>query len=253
MVVKKRGAPPVLVCNPMERDEAAKSGLAVYTYEDFGRAQLIAEYRGEAGKADAEWYRRILDKTGGWGKVGVYGLGDINNALRDHPPARNDLWRPPHLHHRADYQTVFDSAYETKDPGEIARLREVGRLTSAIMRAAREWIASHRAGDGIVVKADGSPLLIGDVKRFVRLRLFEQNLEDPEDMIFSQGRDSGVPHSKGDDDAPVRLGETIIFDLFPRQPRGYFHDMTRTWCVGYASPEVQAIYDTVMEAYRRSI
>jgi hypothetical protein len=82
LVVKKRGAPPVLVCNPMERDEAAKSGLTVYTYEDFGRAQLIAEYRGEAGQADAEWYRRILDKTGAWGKVGVYGLGDINNALR---------------------------------------------------------------------------------------------------------------------------------------------------------------------------
>jgi Xaa-Pro aminopeptidase len=252
LVVKKRGAPPVLVCNPMERDEAAKSGLTVYTYEDFGRTQLMADYRGEPGKADAEWYRRILDKTGAWGKVGVYGLGDINGALRTIRLLESTFGDQIAFVTEPPYQTVFDSAYETKDPDEIARLREVGRLASATMRAAREWIASHRAGDGIVIKADGSPLLIGDVKRFVRQRLFEQNLENPEDMIFSQGRDSAVPHSKGDDSAPIRLGETIIFDLFPRQSHGYFHDMTRTWCVGYASPDVQMIYDTVMEAYRLS-
>jgi Xaa-Pro aminopeptidase len=253
LIVKKRGAPPVVVCNAMERDEAAKSGLTVYTYEDFGLTQLRAEYRGEAGRADAEWYRRILDKTGAWGKVGVYGRGDINGALRTIHLLEKSFGGQIEFVTEPAYQTVFDSAYETKDPDEIAHLREAGRLASAIMRATRDWIASHRAGDGIVIKADGSPLLIGNVKHYVRQRAFEQNLENPEDMIFSQGRDAAVPHSKGNDNAPVRLGETIIFDFFPRQSRGYFHDMTRTWCVGYASPEVQVIYDTVKEAYRLSV
>ncbi len=72
-------------------------------------------------------------------------------------------------------------------------------------------------------------------------------------MIFAQGHDAGVPHSRGADSDPVRLGEPIVFDLFPREPGGYFHDMTRTWCVGHATPEVQAIYDTVMAAYRELI
>ena len=252
LVVKKRGVPPVLVSNPMERDEAARSGLTVYTYEDFGLTQLRAEHSGEPGKATTEWYCRILDKTGAWGKVGIYGRGDINGALRTIRLLEKTFGDRIEFITEPAYQTVFDTAYETKDPDEITHLREVGRRASATMRAAREWVASHRAGDGVVIKADGAPLLIGDVKRFVRQRLFEQNLEDPEEMILSQGRDSAVPHSKGDDSAPIRLGETIIFDLFPRQPRGYFHDMTRTWCVGYASPDVQAIYDTVKEAYRRS-
>ena len=49
---------------------------------------------------------------------------------------------------------------------------------------------------------------------------------------------------------PLRLGQAIVFDLFPRElGGGYHHDMTRTWCIGYAPPEVQADYDTVMEAF----
>ena len=44
-----------------------------------------------------------------------------------------------------------------------------------------------------------------------------------------------------------------MFDLFPREPRGYYHDMTRTWCIGYAPDEVRAAYDAVMEAYRRVV
>jgi Xaa-Pro aminopeptidase len=252
LVVKKRGAPPVLISNPMERDEAARSGLTVYTYEDFGLTRLMAEYKGDQAQATAEWYTRIFDQTGVRGKVGIYGLGDINIAFATLRLLEKTLGDRIEFVTEPTYKTIFDSAYETKDPGEIACLRDVARLASATMRAAREWIASHRAGDGLVLKEDGTPLLIGDVKRYVRLRLFELNLEDPEEMILSQGRDAAVPHSKGDNNAPVRLGQTIIFDLYPRQPRGYFHDMTRTWCVGYAPPEVQTIYDTVMEAYRRS-
>ncbi len=218
----------------MERDEAAKSGLTVYTYDDFDQTKLQIEHRGEPGKGLVEWYRRIFDKLGVRGKVGVYGMGDINAAfdtIRRLEKAFGDriefVTEPASM-------TVFDRAYETKDAGELARLREVGRRTSAVMRDTRAWIASHRAQDGVVVQADGSPLLIGDVKRYVRQQLFEQNLEDPEGMIFAQGRDAAVPHSKGDDRAPLKLGQTIVFDLFPREPRGYFHDMTRTWCIGYA-------------------
>ncbi|GIV81542.1 MAG: hypothetical protein KatS3mg051_0896 [Anaerolineae bacterium] len=148
--------------------------------------------------------------------------------------------------------TIFDRAYETKDPAELTRLRDVARRTSAVACATREWLAGHRAADGIVVGADGQPLRIGDVKRHVRGLLFAEGLIDSEGMIFAQGRDAAVPHSKGADDEPLRLGATIVFDLFPREPGGYFHDMTRTWCLGYAPPEVQAVYETVMEAFRRA-
>jgi Xaa-Pro aminopeptidase len=48
----------------------------------------------------------------------------------------------------------------------------------------------------------------------------------------------------------VLLGKSIVFDLFPRElGGGYFHDMTRTFCLGYAPPEIQQAYDQVMQAF----
>jgi Xaa-Pro aminopeptidase len=41
-----------------------------------------------------------------------------------------------------------------------------------------------------------------------------------------------------------------VFDLFPReQGGGYYHDMTRTWCIGYAPEEVREAYAQVMGAF----
>ncbi len=39
---------------------------------------------------------------------------------------------------------------------------------------------------------------------------------------------------------PLKLGQPIVFDLFPRElGGGYFHDSTRTWSIRYATPEVE--------------
>ncbi len=253
LVVKRRGGPLALIAHSMERDEAAKSGLPVYTYDDFGWSELLREHRNDQDAAQVAWYRRVFERFGITGRVGVYGLGDIHAAYRLLVMLSRELGEEIEFVTEPDRGTIFDSAYETKDTGELAKLREVAHRTSAVMRATRAWIALHRAEDGVVVHTDGVPLTIGAVKRYVRLQLFEQDLEDPEGMIFAQGRDAGVPHSKGDDAAPIQLGQTIVFDLFPRAPGGYFHDMTRTWCVGYAPPEAQAAYAAVMEAFERSV
>jgi Xaa-Pro aminopeptidase len=57
----------------------------------------------------------------------------------------------------------------------------------------------------------------------------------------------------GNPDDPLRLGQTIIFDFFPRIASGYFHDITRTWCLGYAPDEAQAAYDQSKEIFDRVI
>lgn len=252
-VVKKRGEAPVLIANVMELDEAAKSGLKVYNYNDFGLADYMKEFRGDRDMVYRAWYRRIFEELGVRGKLTIFGVGDVNAAYRTILHITDGLSDVVELVPAVERNTIFDRAYETKDPHELARLRDVAARTSAVVRRTYDWLSTHRADGDIVVKADGTPLLIGDVKRFVRGALFEQNLEDAEGMIFAQGRDAGVPHSKGEDDQPLRVGQTIVFDLFPREPGGYFHDMTRTWCLGRASSDARAAYDAVMEAYRRSV
>jgi Xaa-Pro aminopeptidase len=69
------------------------------------------------------------------------------------------------------------------------------------------------------------------------------------DTIFSQGRDAGVPHNRGDETMPLRLGQSIIYDFFPLVARGYCHDVTRTWSLGYATDEVQKAWDECKEIF----
>ncbi len=64
-----------------------------------------------------------------------------------------------------------------------------------------------------MLKANGSALTVGDVKRFVRRDLMDRELECPS-MIFAQGHDCTFPHSRGTEGMALQLGQTIIFDLF---------------------------------------
>lgn len=254
MVFKKRGHAPVLLANLMEVDEAARSGLTVYSYEDFEYGKILKEHQDDRNAASLELYRRVFDKLAITGNVGLYGVGDLGTAINTVRALEAGLAEYGiTLVFESARQSIFDRANETKDPDEIARLRAIATRTSAVVCATRDWLSTHRAEGDTVVDAAGAPLTIGAVKRFVRGQLFEHDLEDAEGMIFAQGRDAGVPHSAGEDDQVLKTGESIVFDLFPCEPKGYFHDMTRTWCLGYARADVQEAWDAVWEAFERAI
>jgi Xaa-Pro aminopeptidase len=88
--------------------------------------------------------------------------------------------------------------------------------------------------------------LIGHVHEEIGRLIAEQGLEDPEGFIFSIGRDAAIPHSKGAEHDVLELGKTIVFDIFPREAGGgYFFDLTRTFCLGFAPPEVEKAYREV--------
>lgn len=251
-VLKKRGTPAVMVVSGMEVEEARVSGLMVFTREQLGYIDLMQQHADDPTKRRAMWWQTMLDAADiSGGRVGVYGAGDLNvyrevfRALDEHLPAYEFVGETG--------LTLFDEAMLTKDADEIARIQSVAQRTNEVIRLTWDYIAAHRADGDAVVNADGEPLTVGDVKRFIRLALIERGLEDT-GMIFAQGRDGAFPHSRGTDNQPLRQGQPIVFDLFPRElGGGYHHDMTRTWCIGYAPDAVRAIYDTVMEAFDRSI
>ena len=136
----------------------------------------------------------------------------------------------------------------------LKKLRESGRRSSLAMTRTRNWLSTMRAVDGLIVDSDGKPVTIGDVKRYVRKQLMELDMEDTEGMIFAQGADAGMPHSRGETDEQLRVGEAIVFDLFPRPiGGGYYHDMTRTWALGTASEELIDAHRLVMHAFTQSL
>lgn len=251
-LVKKRGEPPALVVSAMERDEAAKSGLRVLARETFDPLRILNEEGGDLLRARVRLLERIFTDLGVRGTVATYGREDAGSALAF---AQAFNGRQNGVRLVGEFAgTIFDAAWTTKDPAEVRRMRAVGRKTVTVVGNTAEFLQSHRTVEGVLVKSDGAPLTVGDVKREIRRWLVEQNLEHTDDVIFAIGRDAGVPHSHGEDGDRIALGRTIVFDIFPQEAGGgYFFDFTRTWCLGFAPPEVERAYGDVMEVFETTL
>lgn len=239
VLVRKRNAMPVVCCSAMERDEAASSGLQVMPLVTAGVDSLLQD-PSEILQAQA------LIK----GRVGLYGTLDVGDLLailgriRQVFPDLEVITEP-----RDD--SILLRAMETKDEGEVERIRQMGRITTEVVGKVAALLTSSRVReDQVLLRDDDSPLAVADVKARISLWLAERGAEQLEGCIFAIGRDAGVPHSMGASGDLLRLGSTIVIDVFPSEAGGgYFYDFTRTWSLGYATAEAQKLYDEVRSAY----
>jgi Xaa-Pro aminopeptidase len=248
-LIKKRGEPAVLFCNPMEREEAAKTGLITRSYNEFPFQELLKEANGDRIQVAVLRYKRMLNSLGiTTGRVALYGVQDIGlpfvifNALQQAMPGLTFVGFAP--------DPIMMQAMQTKDEAEVDRIRQMGKVTTGVVGRVADFLSSHRAKDGVLVDGEGQPVTIGNVKSRIDLWLAEGGAENPEGCIFSIGRDAGVPHSVGNPTDILRLGQTIVFDIYPCEAGGgYFYDFTRTWCLGYAPDEAQKLYEQVHSVY----
>jgi len=250
-VLKKRGQEPILLYSPIEREGAAASGLAVVNMNKYEFVNILRE-TGDELAATVELYRRVFADLEVNGRVGFYGMEDrgrawvLFNAL-------NEQLEDIQIH--GDFEvTLIDAARSTKDAAEAERIRQIGQRTCEIVAHTVEFLKSHQVQDGVLVQDDSTPLTVGRVHEEINRLIAERRLEDPEGFIFAIGRDAGIPHSKGNPEDVIALGKTIVYDIFPCEAGGgYFFDMTRTFCLGYAAPEVEQAYQDVYECAEKLI
>lgn len=250
LIVKHRGQQPKLVHGIMERDDAAKTGLELIENTRWSLKE-IQQKIADPFMAKIELHRQMFADLGITGRVGFYGIADFGATT-----ALLQMLAPqlPGLIVCAEgYRDVIQQSRETKDARELELMADAGRATCAVVADTQKFLQSHAVKYETLHKSDGTPLTIGDVKRFIRRALIDHDLEHPGDVIFSQGRDAGVPHNHGNPDEAVHLGRALIFDIFPRRPGGYYHDMTRTWCLGYAPPVVQKAYNDVAACFHKVV
>jgi Xaa-Pro aminopeptidase len=254
LLIKKAGKEPVLFYNDMERDEAAKSGLQAVSYSEYPTSEHMEAAEGNQELASALRFKKLLSDYGlSGGRVAVFGkiefsqlFGLMLNLARLMPEVE-------FIGESSD-STIL-RAMETKDDVEVARIRQMGAVTITVVKLVQDYLTSCDVReDEVLLKDDGHPLTVGDVKSKISLWLAERGATDVEGVIFAIGRDAGVPHSVGDPQDLMTLGKTIVFDIFPaEQGGGYFYDFTRTWSLGYATPEAQALYDQVNEVYTKVV
>jgi Xaa-Pro aminopeptidase len=251
-LVKKRGEPPVLFHYPMEREEAARTGLLCRNINEYKPQEILQQVGGSLTRAAAVRLTRIFQDLKVQGKVSVAGTMDLAAAY----PLLEEVRK---LASDIDLVTdgddpVLIKARSTKSDEEIQKIRSIGRIAASVMADTAEFLSSHSERSGSLVQRNGDPLFIQDVKTFIRRRITELGAEIPEGVIFAQGRDAGIPHSTGTDGDPVLLGKPIVFDLFPCEAGGgYFYDITRTWCLGYAPDEVEQLHRQVLQAHDEAI
>jgi Xaa-Pro aminopeptidase len=250
-LIKKRGEEAVLFHQDMERGEAAKSGLKCISYSTYPYADLLKQAKNDPALAAAIRYQRMFTDMGlKRGRVGLYGFSDVGSALAVFDHVRR-LIPDLELVGETRDDSVFMKAMETKDEAEVARIRKMGKVTTQVVGRVAEYLTGREVReDEILLKEDGTPLTIADVKAKINLWLAELGAENPEGTIFAIGRDAGLPHSTGSPEDLLRLGQTIVFDIFPCEAGGgFFYDFTRTWCLGYAAPEAQKLYDEVKAVF----
>jgi Xaa-Pro aminopeptidase len=256
LLIKKVGKEPVLFYNDMERDEAAKSGLSTVSFNEYGPIDaFIKQTNGDMLMASALRRKEILSEHGlSSGRIAVYGKTDFSQNFGI---LMNLMQLMPEIEFIGEYGTdsLIQRAMETKDDDEVRRIRQMGAVTTTVVKMVQDYLISCEVGeDEVLLKEDGSLLTIGDVKGKISLWLAERGAVDVEGVIFAIGHDAGVPHSVGNPKDLMTLGKTIVFDIFPAETGGgYFYDFTRTWSLGYAAPEAQALYDQVHEVYDRII
>jgi len=238
LLVKPRSGEPILFHNPMERDEAAKTGLTTRNLADFPWARYLKEARGDEARAQALRLKAVLETANlTRGRLGVTGkveLGPSYSTLQALQTLLPDL----EIDGKAAHDALL-ATRRTKSDDEIARIRRMGQITTTVVGRVADFFTSQRG-------------TIGEVKSLINRWLAELGAENPEGTIFAQGRDAGVPHSTGEDAAPLKLGVPIVFDIFPCEAGGgYFYDFTRTWCLGYAPDAAQALYEDVLAVHQQ--
>lgn len=138
-----------------------------------------------------------------------------------------------------------------KGPDEREAIERAQRVTE---RAIEAGVATIREAD---IDASGRLVRDGDVLTSERVRsAIHRTLVragcTPTDTIVAGGADAGDPHERGS--GPLRAGEPIVIDVFPRDDASHYHaDTTRTVVSGEASDRIAEWHRIVDEARRAAI
>ncbi len=252
-LIIKQGQPPLLFHYSMERDEALKTGLKTINYSNYSLAEYLKKTNGDALQASALINKALLEDLDlSQSNIFVSGKTELGSAFSLLQATQQLV---PTITIAGGYQDEpFKIARMTKDSEEIAHIRRVGELTVEVVGLTADFLCNQQVKDDILVNDLGQPITVGDIKTKIRLWMSERNLEMPEGMIFSLGRDTAVPHSAGQAEDVIRLGVPIIFDIYPCEAGGgYFYDFTRTWCLGTAPQTLQDLHAHVLKVHHTII
>jgi len=239
LVARRGGEPQLAYWTPMEREEAAASGLGLLTPEDLAIAEH-ARRIGEPGALLAEVlavaFARLGIEPGRVALGGRWPAGELTQAITiltgvgwSFVPAGRALRR----------------LRKRKSEQEMASVRRVAAATCEIFRSLARLLAAAEDRDGELF-LDGDRLRIARLRCEVAFGCAAADLSQPRAAILAPGEEGGVPHNTGSNERVLRAGEALVVDLFPRSE--LFADCTRTFCVGVPGADLARAHADVRAA-----
>jgi Xaa-Pro aminopeptidase len=225
-IAPRRGEAAFGYLSPMERDEAAASGLRLLTPEALDVARWARQGEPEEVML-ANVLERALLLAGVAPGMRLALAGHAGAGLVQAVCARlvDSGWSFVPGHH------LLLAVRKGKTAGELAEVGRVARATGEAMRAVAGLLAAAAVVDG-ELWLEGERLRAARLRREVAAALAPHGLEQPEGNIVAAGAEGGVPHTSGNDERVLAAGEALVVDLYPKG--ALFADCTRTFCVGGA-------------------
>ena len=136
-----------------------------------------------------------------------------------------------------------------KTADEVEAISRAMQRTEAAMDAAIGAIREAEVHEG-VLRWRGTTLTAERVRRLISMTLIEDGLL-AQHTIVACGEAGCDPHNEGS--GPLRAGQSIIIDIFPRDEASRYHaDITRTVVKGRASDMLRKMYRAVAAGQERA-
>jgi Xaa-Pro aminopeptidase len=236
-----------LIHDPMERDQAAQVGCEHASFAQHGLHRLI-EAEGHPARGMGRLIAETCATLGMRGPVAFFGelaMGYAHTLLERATALNPDVRVDP------TWPDILTVARMTKSEEELEAIRHASRGVMAAFGRLREYLGTlRRDGDRLYANGSGA-VTLGDLRRLLHREFLAFGLAEDGESIVSQGRDAGVPHNRGNDAEPLRVGAPLLIDIFPGEAGGGYHsDFTRTLCVGPAPDPLKRLYGDVHDAFR---
>jgi Xaa-Pro aminopeptidase len=147
---------------------------------------------------------------------------------------------------------LFADLRRVKSEQEISHIEEAQRAVEEACAHAVGILEEAGVADDGTLRWGGETLTSEVLRAEIEVELLRRGCAADEGTITAGGPQAADPHERGS--GPLRAGEAIILDIFPRnQGSRYYADMTRTFVKGEPGDELGNMYDAVLEAQESAL
>lgn len=140
---------------------------------------------------------------------------------------------------------------DVKTASEIKAITDSQRAAVAAMRGVRDTLRRTTIASRGQLRLGRKTLTAEMLKEQIARTLLDRRCS-AEGTIVACGSQAARPHDEGH--GPLRAGEPIVVDIFPRNmDTGYWGDITRTFVRGTPAPQVRDMFRAVLAAQKLAL